>query len=126
MASYIIKGHLPHVRTNLQRVPMSEVGISAVTEAELRFGVLRKPQAVRLQAAVEEFILRVEIMTWDSTAARHYAMLCSALEDSGTLVGNLDMMIAAQALAAAAVLVSHDKVFQRVKHLKIDDWTKVV
>ena len=124
MASYIIKGNFPHVRQNLQRVAMSEVGISAVTEAELRFGVLRKPQAVRQQVAVEEFILRVEILPWDSDAARHYAALRSALEDSGTPMGNLDMMISAQALASGAVLVTHDKVFHRVKQLKIEDWTK--
>jgi predicted nucleic acid-binding protein len=39
-------------------------------------------------------------------------------------MGNLDLMIAAQALAAGAVLVTHDRVFRRVKQLKIEDWTK--
>ena len=109
---------------DLRRVPMSDVGISAVTEAELRFGVARKPQATRLELAVQEFLLRVEILAWDSAAARYYAILRSALEDSGTPMGNLDIMIAAQALAADAILVSHDRVFHRVKHLKVEDWTK--
>ena len=39
-------------------------------------------------------------------------------------MGNLDMMIAAQALAIDATLVTHDRVFQRVRHLKVEDWTK--
>ena len=39
-------------------------------------------------------------------------------------MGNLDMMIAAHALAAQAVLVTHDRVFHRVKQSKIQDWTK--
>lgn len=39
-------------------------------------------------------------------------------------MGNLDMMIAAQALASDAALVTHDRVFQRIKHLKVEDWTK--
>ena len=125
IASYVIKGNVPHVRENLRRVPMADVGVSAVTEAELRFGVSRKPQANRLELAVEEFLVRVEILAWDSAAARHYAAVRSALEDSGTPMGNLDMMIAAQALAVVAVLVTHDKVFQRVKHLKLADWTKI-
>ncbi len=124
IASYVIKGNVAHVRENLRRVPMSDVGISAVTEAELRFGVARKPQATRLELAVQEFLLRVEILAWDSAAARYYAILRSALEDSGTPMGNLDIMIAAQALAADAILVSHDRVFHRVKHLKVEDWTK--
>jgi len=124
IASYVIKGKPPHVRENLRRVPMWEVGISAVSEAELRFGAARKIEAVRLQIAVEEFLLRVEILPWDSAAARHYATLRSSLEDSGTPMGNLDMMIAAQALAADATLVTHDRVFHRVKHLRLEDWTK--
>jgi tRNA(fMet)-specific endonuclease VapC len=124
MASYVIKGNLPRVRERLVKVPMAEVGISVVTEAELRFGVARKPEAARLETAVEEFLLRVEILPWDSAAAKSYAALRFTLERAGEPMGNLDMMIAAQALAAPAVLVTHDRVFQRVKHLKIQDWTK--
>lgn len=124
MASYVIKGNVPHVRENLRQVRMAEVGISAVTEGELRFGVARKPGAARLHVAVEEFLVRVEILPWDSLAAQHYAVLRSALEDSGNPMGGLDMMIAAQALAVGATLVTHDRVFQRLKHLKVQDWTK--
>lgn len=124
IASYVIKGNVPHVRENLRRVPMGDVGISAVTEAELRYGVARRPQANRLELAVQEFLLRVDILAWDSPAARHYATLRSTLEDSGTPMGNLDMMIAAQALATDTILVSHDRVFHRVKHLKVEDWTR--
>ena len=39
-------------------------------------------------------------------------------------MGNLDLMIASQALAAGAVLVTHDRVFQRIRQLKVEDWTK--
>lgn len=124
MASYVIKGHFPRVRERLVKVPMAEVGISVVTEAELRFGVARKPEAKHLKLAVDEFLLRVDVLSWDSQAAQQYATLRSVLEDSGTPMGNLDMMIAAQALAAGAVLVTHDRVFHRVKRLKIEDWTK--
>jgi tRNA(fMet)-specific endonuclease VapC len=123
-ASYVIKGNVPAVREKLLRVPMNEIGISVVTEAELRFGVARRPAAVRLQLAVDEFLLRVEILPWDSEAAKHYARIRTALEHSGSPMGNLDMMIAAQALAASAVLVTHDRVFRRVKHLKLEDWTR--
>jgi tRNA(fMet)-specific endonuclease VapC len=123
MASYVIKGNIPRVREKLVKVPMADVGISVVTEAELRFGVTRKPEAARLKLAVDEFLLRVDILPWDSDAAQQYAILRSALEDAGVPMGNMDMMIAAQALAAAVVLVTHDRVFQRVKQLRLEDWT---
>lgn len=67
---------------------------------------------------MDEFLLRVEILPWDSQAAQRYATLRSTLEDSGTPMGNLDMMIAAQALAAGDTPVNHDRVFRRVKQLK--------
>jgi tRNA(fMet)-specific endonuclease VapC len=122
--SYLIKGNFPRVRERLLKVPMAEVGISVITEAELRFGLARKPEASRLRIAVEEFLLRVEILPWDSEAAKRYARVRAVLEDEGEPVGNLDLMIAAQALAAEAVVVTHDRVFRRVKGLRIEDWTK--
>jgi len=124
IASYLIKGEFPRLRDKLARIPISEIGISVVTEAELRFGVNRKPGATRLKEAVEQFLLRVEVLPWDSAAAQHYADLRGALEDAGSPMANLDMMIAAQALAASTVLVTHDRVFRRVKQLKVEDWTR--
>ncbi len=124
MASYVIKGNIPRVRQRLVKVPMAQVAISAVTEAELRFGVVRRPEATRLETAVEEFLLRVDSLPWDSAAARNYAQVRAALEREGKPMGNLDMMIAAHALAVQAVLVTSDRVFRRVEQLKIEDWSK--
>jgi tRNA(fMet)-specific endonuclease VapC len=123
-ASYVIKGNFPRVRARLLKVPMSEVGISVVTEAELRFGVARRPEATALKRVVEEFLLRVEVLPWNSEAAQHYARIRAALEKEGEPMGNLDLMIAAHALAEEAVLVTHDHGFRRVKGLRVEDWSK--
>jgi tRNA(fMet)-specific endonuclease VapC len=123
-ASYIIKGSIPRVRERLLKVPMSRLLISAVTEAELLYGAARKSDSVRLKTAVDEFLLRVDSLPWDSNAARRYADLRAALEIAGTPMGNLDMMIAAHALAAEAILITNDGSFCRLKNLKIEDWTK--
>jgi len=123
-ASYIIRGNFPRVRERLLKVPMAEVGISVVTEAELRFGVARRPEAATLKRVVEEFLLRVEVLAWNSEAAQHYARIRAELEKDGEPMGNLDLMIAARAFAAEAVLVTHDHVFRRVKGLKVEDWSR--
>jgi tRNA(fMet)-specific endonuclease VapC len=123
-ASYIIKGNIPRVRDRLLKVPMARVLISAVTEAELLFGAARKREAVRLKTAIDEFLLRVDSQPWDSAAARHYADVRATLEIGGIPMGNLDMMIAAHALAVEAVLVTNDGSFRRLKQLKLEDWTK--
>ena len=123
-ASYVIKGNIPRVRERLLKVPMAQLAISAVTEAELLFGAARKPEAVRLKVTVEEFLLRVEALPWDSKAARHYADVRATLERHGQPMGNLGMMIAAHALAVEAVLVTNDRSFRRLGKLKLEDWTK--
>lgn len=122
--SYVIKGNRPRVRERLMRLPMAEVGISVITEAELLFGLARRPDATKLKNVVEEFLLRVEVLPWDSAAAQQYSRIRAALEDRGEPMGNLDLMIAAQALALDLVLVSSDAVFRRVKGLKIEDWNR--
>jgi len=96
ISRYVIKGNRPRVRERLLNVPMAQLAVSAVTEAELLFGGARKPEAARLKAAVEEFLLRVEALPWDSEAARHYADVRATLERHGKPMENLDMMIAAQ------------------------------
>lgn len=123
MASYAIKGNYPRVRQRLARLAASEIGISAVTEAELRFGAERLPTATRMRLAVSEFLEPIMVFAWDSAAAEQYSHLRTALERSGTPMGNLDMMIAAHALALKAVLVTHDRVFRHVKGLSTEDWT---
>jgi tRNA(fMet)-specific endonuclease VapC len=124
IASYVIKGNFPAVRRRMIRHPMSEIAISSITEGELTYGVARKPDAVRLRVIVEEFLLRVTILPWDSDAARQYGDLRAALEQQGQPMGSLDMMIASHALSAGLILVTNDRAFERVKGLKIQDWTK--
>jgi tRNA(fMet)-specific endonuclease VapC len=123
-ASYAIKGNVPRVREKLARLAPADVVISAITEAELRFGVLRRPEATKLEVLVEGFLRFVEIRPWDSAAARRYAEIRATLERNGQPMGNLDMMIAAHALALGAVLATSDRVFGRVKGLKVENWAQ--
>jgi tRNA(fMet)-specific endonuclease VapC len=124
IASCIIKGNSPAVDNRLVNIPVAQLAISAVTEGELRFGAARLPHAVRLHSLIDDFLLRVAIMPWDSDAARQYGLLRATLELEGQPMGNLDAMIAAHALAVNAVLVTNDRAFARIKKLKIENWTK--
>lgn len=124
IASYAIKGDLPAVRKHLLSIPISQVCISAVTKAELLYGVAKRPNAKDLKTAVDEFLLRIDSQAWDDESARHYALLRSSLERRGKALGNMDMMIAAHALSIKAVLVTADKAFNNVEQLKLENWAK--
>ena len=125
--SYIIKGKPAMVRENLRQFAMSDICISAITEAELLRGVAKKPEAKHLPVVVNEFLLRVTILPWDSNAARTYAELRTVCEKEGKSLGTMDMLIAAHCVAVGAKLVTHDKAFRHLKkYLVIEDWTKKI
>ncbi|MGI8839408.1 MAG: PIN domain-containing protein [Caulobacteraceae bacterium] len=88
----------------------------------MRFGVARRPDAATLGRAVSEFLLRVDILPWDSAAAERYGALRARLEQGGKPLGNLDTLIAAHALATGARLVTSDAAFGRVQDLTVIDW----
>jgi tRNA(fMet)-specific endonuclease VapC len=124
-ANYIIKGEPVVVREHLRQVPMASVCISSITQAELLRGVAKKPEAKHLPIAVKEFLIRVDIMPWDSDAAEAYARLRTSCEREGTPLGTMDMLIAAHSVAVGAILVTNDQAFYRIKHdLSLEDWTR--
>lgn len=124
VASYVIKGNPPQVRARLMQIAISEVAISVITEAELRFGVSRYPNETRLNVVVEEFLRFIAVRVWDSRAAQAYADIRAALEQEGKPMGNLDMMIAAHARSLGLVLATSDHVFARVNGLKLENWSR--
>ena len=122
--SHIIKRQ-PQAIGRLLEVPMHSVCISAITAGELAFGLAKRPQAVALQAAVQEFLRRVDVMPWNDAVAQTYGTLRAELNKNGTPLAALDLQIAAHALHLKAILVSNDKAFAQVGLLVVEDWVKV-
>ena len=119
--SHLIRGH-PALTQRLLTVPMASVSISAITEGELRFGLAKRPQAVRLHQAVKEFLLCVEVLPWESATAQIYGVQRASMERQGRPLAALDLLIATHALAVDAVLVSNDRAFRQVTGLRVEDW----
>ena len=91
---------------------------------DARYGVARKPEAVRLPRILADFLLHVDVLPWDSEAAQRYGRLRAELERTGHSMGAFDTMIAAHALVTDAVLVTHNRGFRWVRPLRIEDWAK--
>lgn len=108
IASYVIKGRSPAVEAKLMAIVPSMVCISAVTRAELMYGLKRLPAGHRLQLAVRQFLKIVRALSWDAEAADYYADIRHQLVSSGQPIGEMDMMIAAHSLSAGAVLVTNN------------------
>jgi tRNA(fMet)-specific endonuclease VapC len=121
--SYLAKDSVPSVTRQFRRLQVSSIAISTVSEAELLYGLARKPDAHRIASAVHRLLSGIIILPWHSGAAEVYSHLRAALEREGKTMGDMDMMIAAHAIAEDAILVTNDAAFRRIEHLKVEDWT---
>ena len=123
IVSHIMQGRDTGLLEKLASVPVGDVVISSVTLAELQYGLHRKGQPARLKQVMEQVLLRMDVLPWDEPVAHCYGELCAALEARGINLGDLDMMIAAHAVAAGATLVSRDKAFgQMPDRLAVEVW----
>ncbi len=121
--SHLVRQH-PVVALRVVAVPMASLCISAITEGELVYGLAKRPDATRLHAVAQQFLLRVDVLPWDRAAARRYGALRALMERKGQTLAPLDMQIAAHALSVGAVLVSNDRAFKQVAGLLLEDWSK--
>jgi len=118
--SYIVKGTSPAARAKLVQLGDDDVvAISSITEAEMRYGMARRPSARALHAAIELFLVKVRIFPWRSEEADVYGAMRQALETAGRSLHGMDLLIAAHAAAIGAVLVTSDQAFQNLTHLRL-------
>lgn len=122
-ASWLLKGH-PHVVARLAGTAPERICLCAVTEAELLYGVAKRPEARKLRVAVDELLAATEILAWSSATARRYGAIRAQLERRGKPLGALDLLIAAHAVEHDAVLVTSDGAFRAVPGLRVEDWTR--
>jgi tRNA(fMet)-specific endonuclease VapC len=111
------------VLSRVQSYSIGEVGITAITCAELRFGVENSARVDENVGRLERFLLPLEIVPFDAEAARHYGRLRRELKLAGCPIGSNDLLIAAHALALAATLVTNNvREFSRIDGLCVERW----
>ena len=120
---YIIKQKPKNVLEKFSHLNISDVAISAISVAELFYGVNKSSSKEKNMQALQEFLLPLEIIVFNEDDAFVYGMLRSDLEKNGNLIGSMDMLIASQSLAKDLILVSNNtKEFGRIKNLKLENW----
>lgn len=121
----LIKRQPPELIGKLKKHKPGDVAISSITLAELQFGVSKRKQSERNRAALDQFLLPLEILSFDETAAGIYGQVRANLEAKGTPIGPLDTLIASHALSVkAAVVTNNVREFSRVDGLRVENWIK--
>lgn len=119
----IIKRKPVQALQKFEEYQVGDIGVSAVTLAELRYGVAKSQHQTKNQAALDEFILPLEVAPFDEAATAAYGVVRALLEKLGTPIGPLDTMIGAHALSLGATLVTNNtREFNRVAGLAVVDW----
>ena len=124
---FLMRGQSPALAAKVQSVPLQQQVMSAVTFAELSYGVQVSAAAKRKQnqSVLDSLVLHLAVLDWPQDAAKHYAEIRADLKKRGAQLVAADLMIAAHARAMGAIVVTNNvKDFERVKGLAVENWTK--
>ncbi|MBM9612710.1 tRNA(fMet)-specific endonuclease VapC [Desulfobulbus rhabdoformis] len=97
--------------------------ISSITLAELLHGAEKSSMVSHNLRKVEDFVSRLEVLTYDDNAAAHYGQIRADLEKKGTTSGVNDLHIAGHARSKSLILVTNNmREFERVEGLRLENW----
>ncbi|MYL01809.1 MAG: type II toxin-antitoxin system VapC family toxin [Gammaproteobacteria bacterium] len=115
VASELMRPELtPAVAAWIAERDAQKMYLTAVSEAELRYGVAIMPVGKRrnaLEAAMTRWLdlgFRERVLPFDSAAARAYAEIAAERRQAGRTIGEADCQIAAICRSRGAVLVTRN------------------
>jgi len=121
---FAIKKRSEIVLMKLKEKISDGIYISSLTVAELEFGVENSKRIEKNRIALIKFLSIFNILNFDDTDAIAYGRLKTDLRKQGRIIGPIDMLLAAQALNKELIFVTNNvKEFERVRGLKIEDWS---
>jgi len=121
---YIIKQRPAAVLKRFLEYQVGEIALSSITLSELRYGVAKSSHREKNAKALDEFIIPLEVVSFDEEAAHAYGDIRATLEKAGTPIGAMDMLIAAHAVSIGIPLVTNNtREFERIPALTVIDWT---
>jgi len=99
------------------------ISISTITSAELYFGVYNSVNIEKNGTNLANFLIGVETLEFDDSAAMEYGNIRAALKKQGNIIGPLDMLIAAHARVKKLTLVTNNtRELERIDGLKLENW----
>ena len=121
---YIINEKPKNLLKKFAKYPVYEFGISAITHAELQYGVEKSKNKNINQNALDEFLFPLTILPFHGKRlVTCYGEIRALLESKGKTIGPLDMLIASHALELDLTIISNNiKEFSRIPNLKCENW----
>lgn len=119
---HLMQGSPPGVVKKFAGLRVGDVVMSAVTHAELCYGVERHPDSrEQAAAALRGLVDDLPVLPFDEAAGASYGLLRAAVRDRRR--DALDRMIAAHALSRDLVLVTNNETdFRDYPGLRLENW----
>ena len=119
---YLMKHQPPQVRARFAECFVGDVVISAITLAELEFGIACSGESqARNQAALDALLEDLLVAPFEARAARAYGPLRAANRECNK--DALDKLIASHALSLGVTLVTNNEAdFRGFSGLVVENW----
>lgn len=126
IVSYFVRGVSASLVQRMQTgLEQQDLAMSAVTRAELRYGLALMDKADKRRRRIELVLKELPTLPWSLEAADAFGQIKADLKRGGTPVGDFDVQIAAHALTEKLILVTHNtRHFEGVAGLEIEDWMR--
>jgi tRNA(fMet)-specific endonuclease VapC len=119
----VLNGRSATLTARMNRTNRAEIGISAITVAELFYGSAKSQTPDRSRQKQVLFLREFNILPFNESHAEAYARIRATLEARGIPISHADIQIAAIALTHDLILVTHNnREFSRIEGLKLEDW----
>jgi tRNA(fMet)-specific endonuclease VapC len=110
----------------LREIDIETIAVSAITVAELQFGVAKSVRPEQNALALAALLAPLRVEAFGDDAAEVYGTVRAQLDRAGAPLGSMDLLIAAHALALdRTVVTSNAREFRRVAGLKVENWARV-
>ena len=120
---YLINKRFEYLLKKFESFKKSEIAVSAVTVAELEYGIAKSLYPEKNRLALVEFISSFEIVPFSNEDTQSFGLIRAYLNKNGTPIGPYDLQIAAQCLTRDSILVTNnEKEFKRIPNLMIENW----
>ncbi len=125
IVSYWMKGD-KQVINKIQSYPPVDLALSAITYAEILYGIAKSPVKKKERTKkIKEIAAILKILPFEENAAKYYALIRTTLEKRGTIISERDLQIASIAKANRLKLITHNfKEFNRIEGLIVEDWAR--
>jgi len=119
---YFLKGKAETVSNVVKHAP-EDLFTSRINYTELLYGAYNSAKIESNLKVILPFLGQFEILEFDQAAAEIFAKEKARLKKLGTMMADMDLMIASIAIANNLTLITNNtKHFNRVKNLQIDNW----